>query len=303
MKRVALGLGLLFSLLIVLPASAAGSLKEVYFYSPITTGGLTVKAQVNLTAAATDDMTIALSSNDPDHAAVPESIDIAAGKTYGVFYISTSRVDAATLVRITASVDGLSVHRDLTLKAPALSTVTGPASIVGGYTGTFTVKLTYAAGDDGVDVSLSTQSSLIEVPDFVSVAPGQITASFTVTTFAVETAGKAVITATGGGKSFTKSIAVIPFAVSSVTCKSSVVKGGTSTIGTVKLNAVTFEDLAVSLSVNVDGVTVPTTVVVLAGKQSATFTIDTTPVTVRTRVTITATRGTASKTGVFYVTV
>ncbi len=85
-------------------------------------------------------------------------------------------------------------------------------------------------------------------------------------------------------------------AVNSVTVSPTTTTGGLNATGTVTLAASAQANAAINLTSNNPKVTVPTTVTVLKGATTATFTVTTMPVTSTTIGTITAAVGTSSKT-------
>jgi hypothetical protein len=180
--------------------------------------------------------------------------------------------------------------------------------VVGGKSTTNnTVTLSGPALVGGDVVTLvSSNSSVAAVPGSVTVAAGGTTsAAFTITTATV--AAQAGVTIYGTYKGVTKSATLTVDAGQLVSLQLSPasVKGGHSTTrNKVTLNGPAPVGGAVVMlaSDNSAVATPPTSVTVVAGATSATFTITTTAVTADTGVLITATYGSASKRATLTVT-
>ncbi len=179
--------------------------------------------------------------------------------------------------------------------AVTLSSLTlNPTTVVGGSISTGTVTLSGPAPSGGAIVSLtSSNTAVARVPASVTVAAGQSTAAFSVTTYAVTTATSVTLTASYSGNKVSATLTVNPPALSAVTLSPSTVKGGSTSNGTVVLNgpAPTGGVLVRLSSNNTALVTVPSSVTVAAGSRSAKFTAQTKPTLTRTVVTISASSG------------
>ena len=113
----------------------------------------------------------------------------------------------------------------------------GTASLVGGtatVTGTVTLNTTAPTG--GSVIALSSNNSAASVPATVTVAQGQNSATFNITTSSVAAQATATITATLNG-SATGTVTLNPPSVTGFSIANSSVIGGTSTTVTVSLNA------------------------------------------------------------------
>ena len=172
-----------------------------------------------------------------------------------------------------------------------------PTSVAGGVSSQGTVTLSSAAPAGGAVVTLgSSNATVAAVPATVTIAAGQTTATFSITTTAVSTATPATITASYSGSNGSATLTVNPAAISTVSLSPTTVTGGTGSTGTVTLTGVAPNGgLVVTLGGNNTAVAaVPASVTVPAGQATATFSITTTAVTTVTSVTITATSGTSS---------
>lgn len=175
-------------------------------------GGFPAGGAVTLPApAGAQGVVVQLSSTDSAHASVPSSVTVPAGATSATFSITTSSVQAATNVTITATY-GTSTTAVLTVSPLAMSLLSlDPASVMGGGTSQGTVVLNGPAPSGGAIVSLSSDTpSVAAVPATVTVAAGSNGAVFTIATATVPTATAPTISATYGGTRLTATLTVTP---------------------------------------------------------------------------------------------
>jgi hypothetical protein len=255
---------------------------------------------VTLSPAPAGAVQVLLGSDRPDIVDIPNqmpsSVIVPAGATRANFTVSAPEVTATTTVDISAKLTGVTVTAPLTItdsSGPGLSTITlNPSTVVGGQTTTGTVMLNGAAGPGGVVVSLFSYAP-VTVPPSVTVPAGQTSAIFTISTAPVTFGTVVGVTAAVGCVAQMASLMVTtgpadPIPASLVVSPSTVV-GGTSTQGTVTLNAAAPAGGAVvSLSDNSTAASVPGTVTVAAGATSATFSITTSAVSANQTATISA---------------
>ena len=178
---------------------------------------------------------------------------------------------------------------------PNLSAFTiSPLTVTLGSNGTGTVTLSAAAPAGGINVSLSSAStSVATVPSTVTVAAGSTTATFTVTSVGV---GSSVITASYNGGSLTQTFNVTALAVGSLSLNPTTLQGGATSVGTITLNGTAATSTNVTVSSNNASATVTSPVTIPAGKNSATFNVNTTAVATVTTATITANLGSSTQT-------
>jgi len=233
-------------------------------------------------------LVVALSSGNAFAASVPPDVTVPAGATSATFTATGNPTSGTSSSVIAASAGGVSRSAVLTVHSndPTLSNLSiTPLSVTGGSSATGTVTLTAPATAGGVVVGLSSDSAVAGVPPTVTVPADALTASFTVTTTAVTASSSALIRATHGAASRAFQLAVTPAAagpaVASVTLSASTVVGGTPVTATVTLEAAAPAGgtSAVLTSDNTNVATVPPSVTVPAGARSATFTVQTKPVT------------------------
>lgn len=248
------------------------------------------------------DQVLRVTSGNPGVASVPTFVTVPASTDIGRFDITTSPVNASTVVPISVTGAGVTRSADLTVvpNVPTLTALTvSPTSVTGGATATGTVTLGSAAPSGGVVVSLgSNLPGAATVPATVTVAGGATSATFTVTTSAVDTTTVQLSATLGSVSQFaaltiTRAVAA---ALSAVSLSPSTVAGGNSSTGTVTLSAAAPSGgTVVSLSDNSAAATVPASVTVAAGSTSRTFTAATTAVTSQTLAVVTASSGGVSR--------
>ena len=168
------------------------------------TGTVTLADPTPLTGA-----NVSLASNDGTVRASP--VTIPAGQTSQTFTLTTSAVTAARMVSITAIYAGASQTVSLTVNPPVTVTlsslVISPDHVSGGSHTQATVTLTGPAGSGGVHVDLRSDSLFTAAsPNFATIAQGQSSAGFTITTGSLP--GVVTFTATAGGVSKTATLTV-----------------------------------------------------------------------------------------------
>ena len=271
-------------------------------------GGASSAGAVNITSAApAGGMTIALSSNSTaSGVTVPSSATIAAGQTSGSFTVSTTAVAATVNAIISGTLGSTTQTAPLTVTAPTLISVQlNPSSVVGGTSSNGTVNLSSAAPAAGLVVVLSSNSTGVTVPSSVTVAAGQTSAAFTVSTTAVAANLTAIITGTLGSGTQTANLAVTSPNFISVQVNPSIVLGGATSTGTVNItSAAPAGGLTIALSSNstASGVTVPSSVTIAAGQTSGSFIVSTTPVAATVNAIISGTLGSNTQTATLAVT-
>ena len=241
------------------------------------------------TVAGTGGLTITLAS-DHSEATVPASVTIASGASTASFTINTVGVNSQTSVVIRASLGGTPKTATLTITPTSLSAITlNPTKVSGGSSSTGTVTLTGPAGSGGAVLSLSSDNAAATVPASVTVPAGQTTANFNVTTVTVATVTNPTIAAHLNGTTQQAILAINPVNLVSVTLNPSTVAGGTTTTGTITLDALAGAGgLSVTLTSNNSVAKVSGSVMVPAGQSSVKFAVSTIAVTDTASATITA---------------
>ena len=237
-------------------------------------------------------------------ATVPASLLIPEGKISGTFTIATTPITSATQAEISATYSGVRASATLTLNPLTVTGLTiNPTSISGGDTASATITISDTAPAGGTVVALASNNAAAGVPASVTVAAGETTATFDVTTTQTNTDALATVEATLNGASSTADITVLSTALSSLTLDVSSVSGGVSATGTVTIaNAAPAAGYVVTLTSSSDKVTIPASVTIAAGQTSATFQATTVAVASDVTSTITASANGVDKTSTLTVT-
>ena len=248
-------------------------------------GGSSTTGEVYLTGnAPKGGMKVTLSSNQSG-VKVPASVTVPAGSSTATFSIKTSIVASNLSVTITAKMGSGTELCTLTVQAAALQSVSvSPASVVGGSETVVTGTLAFngPTPSAGVVVKLSSSNTAVAtVPASVTVklSGSATTATFKITSLKVASSVSVTISAAAAGITKTASLQVNPFEVSEVSFSPGTVIGGSSSTGTVSLNAVPNPKtgtITVALTQADAPITIPSTMKVSADEASGTFTATTT---------------------------
>jgi len=208
---------------------------------------------------------------------------------------------------------GTVFHLDPAAPLPVASLSFNPSTVTPGGSSTGTILLASPAPSGGQVVALDSDNpGAAQVPVTVTVASGQTSATFTVTTSTWIT-GPATprIWASVGGVGSGTILTVVqsppppppPPSLASLTLNPITVKGGGTSVGTLSLSAPAVEDMAISLSSSRPAkANVPSTVTVPAGSSSATFTVNTSKVPRKVTVTISASLNGVTESAVLTIT-
>jgi hypothetical protein len=273
------------------PDSATG---EVYLLGVAPAGGVTVN----------------LSSSGP--ASTNSTITIPAGQHSATTTVNTSAVSTSTPATLTATYNSQQVSGALTVVPGIISTFTvSPNPIVGGNNAQGKVVLSSpATSSTAVALAIvSGGSAITSMPTQVHVASGSTTVTFQIVTKAVATATAVTLSATVSSDTAQATFTVnpsssSPAAPSSVTYSASPLLGGGTTTGKVTVASAVGIDSTVTLTVKSGAsaiASIPATVVVPAGKTSATFSITTKSVASNTAVQISASTSTGTASGTLTV--
>jgi len=186
------------------------------------------------------------------------------------------------------------------------SVAVNPASVTGGQPSTGTVTLSGPVPVGGATVTLSSAAAAATVAPSVDIGAGSASATFPITTSSVSASTPVGITASCGGISKTATLTVTPApppALASLTLNPSSVVGGQSSIGTVTLTQLApAGGVVVALSSGRPSIaSVPPSVTVPAGASSATFTVNTVPVSGGRSAVISATYKGVKKKATLYI--
>jgi hypothetical protein len=265
----------------------AAVIKPTLTVAPATVwGGNSSIGTVKLPYALSNPLPIKLASSSPS-AKVPASISVPAGVKSYTFTITTTPVAVKTSPTISATINAVegsaTASALLVIDEPVLSYLQlSPDSLRGGLSVAGTVDLSATAPTAGIIVNLVSSSSVAKLPATVLVPAGSKSVGFTITTVLVSAIAEVTITASSGGWYATVKLAVAPPSLYSVTLAPTSVTGGSSTTGTVTIDAVApTGGMTVALTSSSVDATVPATVFIPAGKASATFTVKTLAVSVQ----------------------
>jgi len=260
------------------------------------TGGTTSTATLTLSGnAPTGGLAVSLFCNVP-FAQVPASVTVPAGANSATFTVTTTDVTSnGRAVLLATDANNHAAGAELKVTAPIAVQLKGlaipQAAAISGSSATGVITLNGPAPTGGFAITLTSSETFVQVPASVTVPEGSKIVTFTITTSDVIAKSSATITGTDpNGKSATATIEVAPIKLLWVSVSQAVVEGGKSATGTIQLdgNAPT-GGYTVTLASNQSALQVPTSVTVPAGSKAVTFSITTTAVTSKTRVTITAT--------------
>ena len=159
--------------------SAAPTLTSLGASGTITGGG-TITVKVTLSAATpSGGATVTLSANRPSIIPVPASLTIARGQTTASVSVVTKAARPDATVTLTATYAVVTKTKAVNVKAPALSSNSGPTGIAAGGSARFTVKLNAPAPTGGMPVTLeSTEPNVLGVPASAKVPAGQTSVTF-----------------------------------------------------------------------------------------------------------------------------
>jgi trimeric autotransporter adhesin len=274
----------------VLPLVAAG----VTFYPSSVDAGSPAPFTVYLNGPAPAGASISLTSSNPSVLQVPGAVSVPTGSTSVSVTGTTFAISSQTNVTVTANYNGGSAQGSLTVVPLSLIGFSlTPLEITGGSSVTGTVWLSDIAPSGGVNVSLSSASSLVQVPSTANVAAGSSSATFTATTSGVSSVTNVIVTASYNGVSYNLTLTLVPPLpyLASLTFAPATVDSGSATIGTVTLTSpAPLGGAAMSLTGSFYAVAnVPNGVTVQSGAMSATFTVTTSPIGFISTVTVKAT--------------
>lgn len=281
------------------------SLATLTFTPGRVAGGSSSTGRLTLNGKAGGNFTVNLSidAGTAGYTITPSTLTFANGDTFKEFTVTTAYEATDTQRRITATrpaqggLNQQAISGTLFIDAVALTTFTvDKVALNLGENGTGTITINRPAPAGGVQVALSVNSNIVEVPSQVVVPVGEteVTFNYRATTRAVVQNTTVTITATRGPVILSRNVTVLPTTLS-VTVDPFLVVAGTSAQGTVRLGAAApTGGIVVALSSNTTGVNVPATVTIPANQTTATFTVTTAPRTSDVVATIRATTGTLS---------
>ena len=246
---------------------------SVTVYPLTVAGGNNSGATVMLEQQAPAGGVIVELGTDVEFAVIPSSVFVPAGERYVSVTITTKPVSSIIDATISASINGETRTGLLKIVPPIIRTLTfAPSSVTGGLSTSGMVTLQTPAPAGGTVVNLKSANPLVIVPATVTVSANAKTAVFTVSTGVSLADTNVFITGTTGTVSASGTLKVLVPRVSSLSFQSSSPVGGSTIVGTIKLTGkASVKQCFVSLKNGLDGIIAPTTVVVNAGLDTATF--------------------------------
>ena len=152
-----------------------------------------------------------LSSSNPSVVSVPSTVTVPAGSRYLQVPIASTPQCSSTTVTFTASSGVTVLNASLTVTPPPVSYLGFASSVKGGNPVTATVFISYPACAQGLNVSLlSANPSVASVPPSVTVAGGQKSATFVISTSHLTTTTTVNISATSNNVTKSKILTVTP---------------------------------------------------------------------------------------------
>jgi len=244
-------------------------------------------------------------SASPTVAQPPAVVTILFGQSSATFTVPTTAVTAVQTVTVTASFAGVSKSATLTVNPPFTFTLSAD-TVTSGQTATGTLTLGSPSAGLVTAHFTSSRPTVASVPQFVTIAGGQSSASVPVSTSGASTVQVVTITATLGSVSQSVSLTVVPVgavALASLAVNPASVIGGNSATGTVTLTGPAGgSGMSVTLQSSTNlAAQVPASVNVPAGQTTATFPVKTIPVSSPQTVTITASANGVTKTATLAV--
>jgi len=232
---------------------------------------------------------VALASDDPA-VIVPASVTVPEGARAAAFTVNTTPIAANNSATISASYAGATQTTALTVRAAAFSLIKlNPPRVLGGLNCSGRAFLSGPAPAGGVVITLKSSNAVATVPESVTIPEGEISAPFPITTAPVTAPVAVLIKGHKNGNVRAATLIVKPPSLS-LSLKPSKIAGGASSTGKVTLALPAPSGGAVVTLESGDPLaTVPASVIVAEGAQTAHFKITTGAVTETIPVVISAT--------------
>jgi uncharacterized protein (TIGR03790 family) len=180
--------------------------------APFVVGGKAIPATITLAAPApASGVEVKLTNARPGAATVPDTVRIAAGASQATFPITTVVTPNYQAALLSATLNNETLSNTLTI-APLLAAITFAPSVVAGDTvKTGTIFLNDAAPSGGAVIALTSNNpTAVAVPATVTIAEGQIKATFTIITHPVAANTPVTVTASHSGATETANLTVVP---------------------------------------------------------------------------------------------
>ena len=286
----------------VLPVVADG----LTFYPSAVTAGSSAQFTVYLNGPAPAGASVSLVSSNPSALQVAGSAPVPAGATSVLVAATTLGISSQTSVTVTATYNGGSAQAAVTIyPLSVIGFNLSPVEVTGGSNVTGTVSISGPAPSGGVNISLSSSSTLVQVPSSVNIPQGSSSASFTATTSGVSSVNNVTLTVSYNGTSYSDPLTVVPPLpyLASLSFSPATVNSGSAATGTVTLTSpAPLGGIAVSLTSSFYAVAnVTNAVVVQQGATTAAFNVPTSAIGFIAPVTISASYNGTTQTGIVTV--
>lgn len=275
--------------IVVTPVDVAGGLGstanvQVFLRSPAPVGGAQVTLRLSNPAVAR--FNNAASGPTNVRITIPEGAQTFSSPVT----VFTRTVSNATFVDIRAELDGDFVQTRMNVRPWLDSFTLGTTSVAGGENVSATITSFQAAPAGGLTVDLTANSALVAFPGSgqITIPAGQRSVTFDIATLGVDVNTDVDITASLAGVGITQTLQLTPPLISSLTISPDRVTGGASTTATVQIQGLAGPNTVVTLGQTGSPVTIPATIQIPQGQDSATFTIETGFVPANTSATISA---------------
>ena len=267
------------AILVVVPIAVAS-----FTLNPTSvSGGQMSQGTVTLTAPAPTGGQVVTLQYTTFYASVQSSVTVPAGSSSAMFNVQSHRATTTEEAKLYAGSGGVSIiaYLQVVPGVEPASVSLNPSTVAGTLSSTGAVTLTASAPSGGLVVSLSSSNTAVAtVPASITVLAGQTSANFTVNTKNPSKTTPVTITASANGVSKSAILVVDPIAVSSFTLNPTSVTGGQVSQGTVTLTApAPTGGQVVTLQYTTFYASVQSSVTVAAGSSSATFNVQSHPVT------------------------
>jgi hypothetical protein len=280
---------------LALKASGGPRLTSFTLTKATASGGDTVTGTVTFSGPippspfpATGDAIVTIKSTGPALGLSPQ-VAVPVGSSSATFSILVRNVPATTTLDVIAAYDDAVLRAPLTISGTAASLASmtvNVSTLTGGQGGVGFVNLTAPAPAGHVLVDLSTDNPSITLPPNVTISQGSTSGLFSFGALPVDVVTPVTISATYGASRATAGVTINPSTnvwVTSLALSPTTVTGGSSSTGTVTINAPAPSGGATVQISPWSPATAPATVTVPAGSTTATFTIGTTSVTSTTQ--------------------
>jgi hypothetical protein len=174
-------------------------------------GGSGVTGTVTLSGPAPPTGFKVLLKSSSSDAALPASVQLAAGATSATFAVTTKPVAVTVSATISGSLGSVSKSSKLEVDTPLYSLTIAPKAVNGGNSAKGTITLTAPAPSGGLTVTLATTANdVASPPQSILIPSGATSQAFTVVTYPVTTSKTVTIKAVSGLSTQSATIKVNP---------------------------------------------------------------------------------------------